>query len=140
MKFSEITSEEWEELKPYLDTCLLPVTGMIGAEAPHEATAWLERLRDMLDLVEIPFKGRVVTYPAWHYIGSRQQLDQMVQEWCASMKRTGFRYVVAVTADPGLRLASPAIDLWLQPNQDGSLPQQSYVADEIRKLWSGEHT
>ncbi len=138
MKFSDISSEEWEGLIPYLDTCVLPVTGLSGTEAPYEATAWLERLRDMLDLLEIPFKGRIVTYPAWHYVGDRKQLDEQVDAWCESMKRTGFRYFVAVTADPNLRLSSPAIDLWLQPNQDGSVPQQAYVSDAIRKLWSGE--
>ncbi|MGO4375464.1 DUF2487 family protein, partial [Paenibacillus sp. MCAF20] len=67
MKFSEIEKEQWEELRPYLDTCLLPVTGMDGSEQPYEATEWLERLRDIMDLIEIPFKGRVVTYPACHY-------------------------------------------------------------------------
>ena len=67
MKFSDIEEQNWEQLAPYLDTCLLPLTGLDGTEKPWQATNALEKLRDFLDLIEIPFRGRIVTYPAAHY-------------------------------------------------------------------------
>ena len=58
----------------YLDTCLLPVTGLTGKESPVEAGDRLEQLRDLLDLLEIPYHGRTVTYPAWHYAEDAEDL------------------------------------------------------------------
>lgn len=135
MKFSEITKEQWGELRPYLDTCLLPVTGMSGAEQPHEATEWLERLRDLMDLVEIPFKGRVVTYPACHYVTGDASYADSINGWCASLKQAGFKYVILITASKELRLQCDEADLWIRPNEDGGLPEQSKVSETIRALW-----
>ncbi|WJH37540.1 YpiF family protein [Paenibacillus sp. CC-CFT747] len=67
VKFSEIREEQWKDLQPYLDTCLLPITGLTGTESPWMTTEALEMLRDIMDLVENPYKGRLVTYPALHY-------------------------------------------------------------------------
>ena len=138
MKFSDISKEQWEELSPYLDTCLLPVTGISDPLKPYEATEWLERLRDMLDLIEIPFKGRVVTYPAWHYIQERAQLAEHIEHWSAAMKRAGFRYVIVVTPNKGMGIHCPAVDLWFQPAEDGQFPTQAEVSDRVRALWSGQ--
>lgn len=138
MKFSEISREQWEELSPYLDTCLLPVTGMTAQVLPYEATAWLEQLRDIMDLIEIPFKGRVVTYPAWHYINNSGQLAEHLNQWCASIKGLGFRYVIVVTANKDLSVHCPAVDLWFQPGERGEFPIQSEVSGAIRALWSGQ--
>lgn len=138
MKFSEISSGQWEELSPYLDTCLLPVTGMTGAEQPYEATEWLERLRDLMDLIEIPFKGRVVTYPACHYISGGSEFMGMLNEWCTSLKRGGFRYVIVVTANKEMNITCPAVDLLLRPDDLGNLPNQADVSNAIRALWSGQ--
>ena len=77
MKFSDIDKEQWPELKPYLDTVLLPVTGLSGDEQPWEATRGLEKLRDLIDAVEIPFHGRVVIYPAYHYISKTTIEDDL---------------------------------------------------------------
>jgi 23S rRNA (pseudouridine1915-N3)-methyltransferase len=140
MKFSEITREQWEELSPYLDTCLLPVTGMPNTAKPYEATEWLEQLRDIMDLIEIPFKGRVVTYPAWHYISDSERLSEHLNEWCASAKRGGFRYVIVVTANKQLIVECPEVDLWFGPSNEGELPLQSDVSNAIRSLWSGQAT
>jgi len=96
MKFSDITSDQWEELQPYLDTCLLPVTGLTGQESPYEATSALERLRDWMDEVEIPFKGRMVTYPAYHYAGEED--CERVNEFCQHLKKSGFTYVIIISA------------------------------------------
>src|SRR5690606_8279915 len=70
VKFSDIRESDWPQLAPWMDTCLLPVTGLAGTEAPHEAARRLEKLRDLLDLVEKPYRGRVVTYPAFQYLTS----------------------------------------------------------------------
>lgn len=140
MKFSEITKEKWEELSPYLDTCLLPVTGMTESVEPYEATEWLEQLRDIMDLIEIPFKGRVVTYPAWHYVDKPEQISEQVDRWCSSMKQSGFRYIIVVTANGDFNFESSAVDLWFKPDADGKLPLQADVSERIRSLWSGHAT
>ncbi|GAA0135527.1 hypothetical protein YSY43_23670 [Paenibacillus sp. YSY-4.3] len=97
MKFSEIEAASWEELRPYLDTCLIPVTGLTGSEQPHEVTEALERLRDVMDWIEIPFKGRVVTYPSFQY--GRQNILSQVNEICHNVKLSGFTYIIVVSAD-----------------------------------------
>lgn len=136
MKFSDISKEQWDELKPYLDTCLLPVTGMSGKETPFEATECLERLRDMMDLVEIPFRGRVVTYPAAHYITDHDSMDASLERWCGQLKTIGFQYVILVTANESLELRCTEADLVLQPGVGGSLPDGAEVSSQIRELWS----
>jgi 23S rRNA (pseudouridine1915-N3)-methyltransferase len=140
MKFSEISKEQWEELSPYLDTCLLPVTGMVDPLQPYEATERLEQLRDLLDLIEIPFKGRVVTYPAWHYIYDSENFAVHVEQWCASVKQAGFRYVIVVTPNMELVLDCPSVDLCFRPTAEGQLPLQADVSNTIRSLWSGQAT
>lgn len=136
MKFSEIEENKWGELAPYLDTCLLPVTGMTGQESPPEATVCLERLRDMMDLVEIPFKGRVVTYPACHYWTEGPNFDEMLAKWCEALRTAGFTYIIMITANGSLGLACEAADLVVSPTPEGALPEQSEVSDAIRELWS----
>ncbi|MFD0619294.1 DUF2487 family protein [Paenibacillus sp. GCM10027629] len=100
MKFSEIASDQWEELQPYLDTCLLPVTGLTGKESPYEATLALEQLRDWMDEVEVPFKGRMVTYPAFHYADEKD--CERVNAFCQHLKEGGFTYVVLISAQLSL--------------------------------------
>ncbi|WP_068785278.1 DUF2487 family protein [Paenibacillus phocaensis] len=97
MKFSEIEASAWEELRPYLDTCLIPVTGLTGLEQPYEVTEKLERLRDVLDWVEIPFKGRVVTYPSYQY--QTVEMPQAINDLCRNVKASGFAYAIVVSAD-----------------------------------------
>lgn len=137
MKFSEIDVQQWDELQPYLDTCLLPVTGMNGSESPPEATQCLEDLRDIMDLVEIPFKGRVVTYPACHYTSDDQS---SLEGWTAALKGIGFKYVILITANPRLRLLGRNADLVIAPDGDGKLPTQDDVSLRIRSLWNGKTT
>ncbi|NIK77623.1 hypothetical protein FHS15_002759 [Paenibacillus castaneae] len=138
MKFSEISKEKWEELSPYLDTCMLPVTGMTGNESPYEATEMLESLRDIMDLVEIPFKGRVVTYPAWHYVTDKDQFMQMLNDWCIKIKKSGFRYIIVVTSNRNLSFACPAADLVFTPDEEGTHPNSADLSNAIRTLWSGQ--
>ena len=93
MKFSDINQQQWQELKPYLDTCILPVTGLNGSEEPWEATDALEQLRDLIDMIEVPFRGRVVSYPAYHYI-LRDQISENIEEICLQLRGSGFSYIV----------------------------------------------
>ncbi|RIX53507.1 DUF2487 family protein [Paenibacillus nanensis] len=135
MKFSDITSEKWDELKPYLDTCLLPVTGMSGKESPYEATERLERLRDLLDLVEIPFKGRVVTYPACHYVTADEPFSKQLANWCDNLRAAGFQYIILASADQTVQLQGAGADLVLQADDEGEFPEQAEVSERIRALW-----
>lgn len=135
MKFNDIADEQWDELKPYLDTCLLPVTGMTGIEQPHEARVALEQLRDVMDLIEIPFKGRIVTYPALHYIS--EGIDQnIVSRVCRSLKETGFRFVVVISAKNQQGLTCPEADLIICPDQDGAAPTAASVSKAVVAMWN----
>ncbi|USB34787.1 DUF2487 family protein [Paenibacillus sp. YPG26] len=137
MKFSEIHPAEWGELKPYLDTCLLPVTGLTGGEQPFEVVYSLERLRDVMEWVEIPFKGRVVTYPAIQY--GKEDIMGQINAVCANVKSAGFKYVIVVSAeielDPEVIYES---DLVVTPGRFESSAGQTPTAavmEEIQRLW-----
>lgn len=134
MKFSDIAQGQWPELQPYLDTCLLPVTGLDGIEQPAEATQALEDLRDVMDGIEIPFKGRVVTYPACHYTGEAEG-HALVERLCASLKRAGFRYVIIVSARLS-NLRIPSADLTIAPDASGHIPDEQQIGQAIRTMWT----
>jgi len=142
MKFSDIERDRWDELKPYLDTALLPVSGLTGQEAPHEATAALERLRDALDPLESAYKGRVVTYPALHYAADDESLAALADELCVRLRESGFAYCVVVTGDPrlhALRVANASAVLGPEP-ANGDAPSELYrsrAKRTIEALWSG---
>jgi len=99
MKFSDIQAKDWEQWKPYLDTCLMPLTGLAGDEQPWEATEKLEALRDVLDCLEKPFHGRVVTYPALHYVPEANGAEAL-GDLCKRLKAGGFTNVVLVATKP----------------------------------------
>lgn len=142
MKFSDIHSSEWDNIKPYMDTALLPLTGLNGLETPWEATIALEQLRDVLDLVELPYKGRVITYPAVHYtIGEEPELQ--VNSICRSLKEAGFTYVIAMTAQEVVSAWNLAgADLFLYVNWDDvhinpEMAKQN-IAQLVQRLWRRE--
>ncbi|GMK46198.1 hypothetical protein PghCCS26_33270 [Paenibacillus glycanilyticus] len=135
MKFSDIAEQQWDELKPYLDTCLLPVTGMTGLEQPFEATLALEQLRDVMDLIEIPFKGRIVTYPAMHYM-NEDSAGALVSKTCRSLKETGFRFVIVISAKNQVGLECPDADLVICPDGDGEAPTAANVSKAVQALWN----
>ncbi|PYI54900.1 DUF2487 family protein [Paenibacillus flagellatus] len=140
MKFSDIERSAWEGLKPYLDTCLLPVTGLSGFEQPWEATQELEYLRDVMDCVEGPFKGRIVTYPAFHYIEGPHGADA-VNAVCCKLKAAGFRYVIVITGHPSAAAARiPDADLLLCPEApDGTVLDaaafRQAVNRDVQAMW-----
>ena len=127
-----MSRESWPELQPYVDTCLLPVTGLTGMESPWEATETLEKLRDVIDRVEIPFRGRIVTYPAVQY--GREDGLEAVDKLCLSLRESGFRFVIAVSA--GLRLDGLSCPhLSIGPDHEGDLPDSDTIRERIRGLW-----
>lgn len=145
MKFSEITSEEWVELQPYLDTCLIPYTALTGEESPYETVVALERLRDFLDYVEIPFKGRIVTYPAFHY--SQAPHVQRLNELCSRIKAGGFKYVIVMTADEPLAQSQlPQADLVFslpelfsekeELNSENTSKFKKNIQNQVYQMWS----
>jgi 23S rRNA (pseudouridine1915-N3)-methyltransferase len=143
VKFSEISPESWSELQPYLDTCIIPFTGLDGLESPFEATLALERLRDLLDKVENRYRGRVVTYPAFHYVG--QDNYDLVNEICHKIKKSGFKYVIIMTADTSLDisqcynsdliLSQPLLEVMVE---DGHLSLSSIIQEMVENLWAGK--
>jgi 23S rRNA (pseudouridine1915-N3)-methyltransferase len=138
MKFSEIQQIDWEELKPYLDTCLLPLTGISGEEPPWKVTESLEKLRDLMDFIEIPYKGRVVTYPALQYKLDEDQMIAAVDTLCHKLKAAQFKYVIIITADDSIaKLEFQANDLLISPFMliaDISITQAK-IDFEIQRLW-----
>ncbi|MFB9329599.1 DUF2487 family protein [Paenibacillus aurantiacus] len=138
MKFSELSPDQWAELALYLDTAVLPVTGLSGIELPFEATAALERLRDVLDLVEQPFKGRIVTYPACQY-ADKDALTDKVEVICANLKTAGFKYVIVAVAfhAEGWKDKLVSADLIVSADAQGHPPQAEEVSTAVRKLWLG---
>jgi len=142
LKFSEIEKDRWPELRPYLDTALLPLSGLTGGEAPHEATEALERLRDALEPLESAYRGRVVTMPALHYAEDDASLAVLADKLCARMRESGFRHCVVVTGAPRLlTLSVPNASAVLgpePPNQDApSELYRSKAMREIERLWRG---
>lgn len=105
-------------------------------ESPETVQA-LERLRDFMDLVEIPFKGRIVTYPAIQYGG--EGYVGLINEVCRKVKSSGFQYAVVLTAD--IALLEQEIfesDLVLSlPIIEGSLEGKinSDIGMKIQKMW-----
>lgn len=139
MKFSEIEQNKWEALQPYLDTCLLPVTGLDGREQPWEATRKLEELRDVMDCLEKPFHGRVVTYPAMHYLFD-ESCENRVQGLCAMLKETGFKYVIVVTGYPEYTAWNlPSADLLIGVNpaemQENMDSIREDIGKRVRQMW-----
>lgn len=109
-------------------------------ETPWEATAALERLRDFMDLAEIPFKGRLVTYPAVQY-GNTEDI-KLLNEVCHNVKSSGFKFVVIMTADVELSKEDvPDSTLVLSRRRlEGSegIPLSAIVAGQISEMWQQE--
>jgi 23S rRNA (pseudouridine1915-N3)-methyltransferase len=143
MKFSDIDKEQWPQLKPYLDTILLPVTGLNGSEEPWEAALGLEELRDLIDIAEGPFRGRIVVYPAYHYI-SESTLEDELQHICSRLRANGFVYVIiAIRGNIKLLTDKHYCDLLLSySNYKGSTVgiMKKDVQEKIVSIWNAKLT
>jgi len=117
MKFGEVKREEWPALQPYLDTCLLPVSGLTGRESPVEAADLAARTGELLKPLEERFHGRTVTMPAFHYFEGED--EEKLAELCRRLKNeAGFRFVVLVTGAAGLLSGRLPADLIVEPLPD----------------------
>ncbi|NOU99188.1 DUF2487 family protein [Paenibacillus planticolens] len=140
MKFNDIPAQDWPDLKPYLDTCLLPVTGLTGFEDPASVTAALEQLRDALETIEIPYKGRVVTYPALHYMTAVSMKDQL-EALSLHLKRMGFRYVIVLTihTEDAASWKADQTDLLIVVDMEqwtsGSEQIKASISKQVQQLW-----
>lgn len=131
VKFSEIKEDEWDKLRPYMDTCLLPLTGLTGEESPWQAARALEKLRDAMADLEKRYFGRVVTYPAYHY-GNGDFPDKPLARLTERLKASGFRYVICITADERLSgVTFPEADLFLTPRQ----AEEGTAVQAVSELW-----
>jgi 23S rRNA (pseudouridine1915-N3)-methyltransferase len=138
MKFNDIEKDNWDGLKPYLDTCLLPLTGLTGSETPWQVTEALERLRDLMDLVEIPYKGRIVTYPSFQYLLEEGSIIAEVNALCRKLKSSQFKYVILISADMKIaEINFEDCDLMITSKlqiSEASAPN-ALVAEQVSDLW-----
>lgn len=137
MKFSELNDEQWADLQPYLDTCLLPVTGLTGEERPPEATAKISAAGDWLYPLETAFRGRTVTLPAYHYADPADEGDlARLERYCAALKGTGYRFLIVVTGWEAIAAAPlPSADLIVGPGPQGSEPEEEAIRRIVTELW-----
>ncbi|HEX7055928.1 MAG TPA: DUF2487 family protein [Bacilli bacterium] len=136
MKFSAMEKEKWPELKPFVDTCLLPVSGLTGFEPPWQATERLRKLQQLIDAVEIPFKGRVMIYPALHYLPEGGNTTEYIDHICKNLKQEQFRFIIvaAVDIEPATLPASADLTfLWVKDKPQIS---QGEIGDAIKSLWA----
>lgn len=141
MKFSDFDSKTWEADGSFYDTCVIPYTGLQGTETPPEAVAALERQRDFLEMVEKPFQGRVVTYPAVQYAGADSIAT--INALCRKVKSIGFQYTVVLSAnelleerdiyESDLLLSLPGL------HADSAAAASLHVRREIQRLWQSEN-
>ncbi|SET51937.1 DUF2487 family protein [Paenibacillus sp. NFR01] len=137
MKFSEFDGKKWEENGAYYDTCLIPYTGLSGAETPVQAAEALERLRDFLELAEVPFQGRLVTYPAIQYAEPGNW--GYVNGICSKVKSSNFKFVIVMSADAELSVTDLyESDLTLSLRGFPGITQQEIsrrIGAEIERMW-----
>lgn len=141
MKFSEFEAETWEEMRTFFDTCLIPVTGLTGNEAPYKAAERLEELREVMDWIESPFQGRIVTYPAIQYGGV--EIADLINSVCRKVRQAGFTYVViASTLNELTEILLPEADLVVTQEQypideKQRKGQNLAVEKQIHSMWQG---
>ncbi|MBB6635366.1 DUF2487 family protein [Cohnella thailandensis] len=139
MKFSELTSDQWYDLLPYLDTCLIPVSGLVGDEPPHEAAERIAETGDWLQPLETAFRGRTVTMPAYHYINVAEKAEiERIGAICGRVKQLGFKYIVVVSGRADWAEAPAGADLILKPEESGMQPDTNKLRQAITELWKQE--
>jgi 23S rRNA (pseudouridine1915-N3)-methyltransferase len=126
MKFSELSAETWEQQHTYFDTCILPLSGLDGSEHPFEATKKLADLQKTLDIIEKLYRGRIVIYPACHYM-TNLNFDELVGQ----VKQT-FKFVVAATSSLMPIIHVDALDAIIQTTDDVR------IKSEIEQLWQSK--
>ncbi|MDI4645509.1 DUF2487 family protein [Cohnella hashimotonis] len=134
MRFSEFDENNWSDLQPYLDTAVIPVTGLQGGERPPDAAELVGAAGDWLAPIESAFKGRTVTYPAHHYVGPGDEapLDAV----CARLKSGGFKFVIVVSGKSGWdKTGVPSADLFACPTEEVSEPDAETLRRSVSEMW-----
>jgi 23S rRNA (pseudouridine1915-N3)-methyltransferase len=135
MKFSEINADSWPELQNYLDTCLIPVSGLTGEESPWEITDKVARTGQWLAPLEQAFRGRTVTMPAFHYdtgsIEDRERLNRLARQW----RTNGFRYIIVICGQPKELPWKLDVDLIIQPTFDDEVTDVEKIRKSVADLW-----
>jgi 23S rRNA (pseudouridine1915-N3)-methyltransferase len=135
MKFSEINADSWPELQNYLDTCLIPVSGLTGAESPWETTDKVALTGQWLAPLEQEFKGRTVTMPAFHYdtgsLEDRERLNRLAKQW----RTNGFRYIVAICGQPMELSWKLEVDLIIGPTNNDEVTDVEKIRKSVTDLW-----
>jgi len=136
MKFSEISEENWAELQPFFDTCLLPVSGLTGTETPWEATERILKTGDWLSPLERAFHGRTVTMPAYHYDQVGGVGSDRLNELVARLKQSGFRYVIVVSGQAGgVPDSVTEASLIVQPSGESDIPDPDTLRQAVMAMW-----
>jgi len=135
MKFSEIGADSWPELQPYLDTCLLPLSGLTGEESPIEATDKVARTGQWLAPLEYAFRGRTVTMPAYHYDAGSYEHSERINQLIARWRKMGFRYVVIISGQPSEWHQHLLADLFIQPSAIEEEPNSQDITKLVSELW-----
>jgi hypothetical protein len=136
MKFSELDKEEWFNLQPYLDTCLIPVSGIAGGIAPWEMAELAASAGAWLLPLEKAFAGRTVTLPAYHYYDGSPEAIAGLRRLCAGCREAGFRHVVLVSGIAGLLPEDAGADLCIQPQASGEMPDPEALHHAMTGLWT----
>lgn len=139
MKFSELDETSWPALAPYLDTCIVPVTGLSGTETPDLMTIKVAAAGDWLVPLEQHFKGRIVTLPAFHYYDGGANDADKLSALCNACRRSGFRYVVLVCGTAGLLDSFQAADLVIAPKLELDSPDPEQLRKRITDMWRRDH-
>lgn len=143
MKFSELTEKQWTEWRRYLDTCLLPVTGLSGVESPWEMTVRLEKLRSWLDGIEIPFRGRTITYPAYHFVLDELEKKDLsfLNEWCVKLRSQSYAHIIIVSAQWNITKDKlPEADLVFSPAElltTDLFQVWQQMKERVQNMWDG---
>ena len=137
MKFSELEEASWPDLQPYMDTCLLPVTGLEGGEAPYEMADLAAEAGAWLAPLEHAFKGRTVTLPAYHYYDGSEEEARRLSRISGKCRSAGFRFVVLVSGRAGLLTGIEGADLIVQPNLAGERPDAGTMRKAFTDMWRG---
>jgi hypothetical protein len=112
MKFSEIDQATWQANKTYFDTCVIPISGLDGSESPDEAVAKLAALQLVIDQLEANFRGRIIVYPALHYVNETTLAT--IQTHIEKLKETNFKHVVLLSKHLiSVNVANTAVDIVL---------------------------
>lgn len=136
MKFSELSSDSWPDLQPYLDTCLLPVSGLTGEESPPQLADKIAETGKWLAPLEQSFNGRTVTLPAYHYWSGAPEEEERLAQLCEQQRRNGFRFVIVVCGQPGLLLKTLPVDLLVGPSDQGDTPESNVYTQQVVALWN----